>query len=262
MVKQTASWIIALFTALTFLGCSGGQGLNLFSPQDDVALGRQVKQQIANDPQQFPVLPERGNEEVYAYIRGLTERILNTGKVSYRNEFPWEVYIIDDDETLNAFCTPGGFIYVYSGLIKYLDAEDELAGVMGHEIAHAAQRHSTQQLTRAYGLQVLTALITGNSDSGLLEEIAVSLVSLKFSRSFEEEADKYSVVYLCETSLNAAGAAGFFEKMQGRSQPPEFLSTHPSPDNRVEDIRRQARELNCPGDNTNDQEYQRIKSLL
>ncbi len=262
MIKQSASWISSLLVALILFGCSGGQGLNLFSPQDDVALGRQVKEQIASDPQQFPILPERGNEEAYSYIRELTNRILSTGKVNYRNEFAWEVYIIDDDETLNAFCTPGGFIYVYTGLIKYLDAEDELAGVMGHEIAHAAQRHSTRQLTKIYGLQVLASLITGQSDPGMLQEIALGLASLKFSRDHETEADTYSVVYLCETNLNAAGAAGFFEKMQGRSQPPEFLSTHPSPDNRVENIRKQAQELNCPGDDTNSDKYQRIKSLL
>jgi len=262
MRRRSFLWILLLISSLTFWGCSGGQGLNLFSPQDDVALGKQVKEQIASDPQQFPILPEQGNEEAYSYIRGLTNRILNTGKVSYRDEFAWEVYIIDDDETLNAFCTPGGYIYVYTGLIKYLDAEDELAGVMGHEIAHAAQRHSTRQLTKIYGLQVLAALITGQSDPGLMQEIALGLASLKFSRDHETEADTYSVVYLCETNLNAAGAAGFFEKMQGRAQPPQFLSTHPSPGNRVENIREQARDLNCPGTNTNDAKYQQIKSLL
>ena len=74
--------------------------------------------------------------------------------------------LIDDDKTLNAFCTPGGFIYVYTGLIKFLDSEDQLAGVMGHEIAHAALRHSTRQMTKVYGVQTLLQVATGRADPG------------------------------------------------------------------------------------------------
>lgn len=246
---------------LLFNGC---KSFNLFTVEDDIALGAQVSQQIESDPRQFPILPERGNEEVYRYIRGLTQKILNSGKVKYRNEFAWQVKIIDDDETLNAFCAPGGYIYVYTGLIKYLDSEDDLAGVMGHEIAHAALRHSTRQLTKLYGISALVAIATGKSEPGMLEQIALSLVSLQFSRDHEKEADAHSVIYLCETDLNAAGAAEFFKKINqaGGSRPPAFLSTHPDPGNRVRDIESKKRELNCKGSETNVREYARIKQLL
>ena len=137
------------------IGCGGsGGGLNLFSVEQDIELGRQVSQEINTNPTEFPILPEQSNREVYQYIRGITDKILNSGKVAHKDDFAWEVKIIDDPETLNAFATPGGYIYVYTGLIKFLDSEDELAGVMGHEIAHAAQRHSTQQMTKLYGLQI------------------------------------------------------------------------------------------------------------
>ncbi len=242
-----------------FYGC---KTLNVFSIQDDIALGQQVSQQIAGDPQQFPILPEATNKEVYNYIRGLTNKILNSGEVKYRNEFAWEVKIIDDDNTLNAFAAPGGYIYVYTGLIKYLDSEDQLAGVMGHEIAHADKRHSTRQLTKLYGLSALLAIATGNSEPGALEQLALGLVSLKFSRNHETEADTYSVKYLCRTPYNAAGAAGFFEKLEGRSSPPVFLSTHPDPGNRVRNINEQKRDFRCTGSQTNRTEYARIKKLL
>ena len=127
-----------LLFSLSSCDVKKGKGINFFSIQQEVELGEQVKGEIESNPQEFPILKEQGNEEIYKYIRGLTDKILNTGQVAHRNDFAWEVKIIDDPETLNAFCTPGGYIYVYTGLIKFLDSEDELMGVLGHEIAHAA----------------------------------------------------------------------------------------------------------------------------
>lgn len=237
--------------------------INLFTISDDKALGKQVSEQIASDPKQFPILPEKGNEEVYKYIRGLTQQLLRSGKVAHANEFDWNVQIIKDDKTLNAFAVPGGHLYVYTGLIKFLDTEDQLAGVMGHEIAHAAQRHSTQQMTKLYGLDALRMIATGNKDPGVLEQLALGLASLKFSRSHEAEADEYSVIYLCNSDLNAAGAAGFFEKIKGKGgTPPEFLSTHPDPGNRIKDIKSKAQSMGCRGRQNHKAVYDQIKKLL
>jgi predicted Zn-dependent protease len=132
-------------------------------------------------------------------------------------------------------------------LINFLDSEDQLAGVLGHEIAHSALRHSTQQMTKAYGISALVSIVTGNSDPGLIEQIALSLINLKFSRSAETEADMHSVEYLCPTEYRADGAAGFFIKTQDQPTPPEFLSTHPNPANRVQKIQQRASELDCRG---------------
>ena len=260
-------WLFMLAVAATttfFVGCGAnkGGGFNLFTVDQDKELGKQTEAQIAADPKQFPVLPEKGNEELYRYVRGITAKLLNTGKVNYKEEFTWQVKIIDNKEVLNAFCTPGGYIYVYTGLIKFLDSEDQLAGVMGHEIAHAALRHSTRQMTQVYGIAALTSVVTGNANPGMLEQIALGLISLKFSRGHETEADEHSVIYLCETGYNAAGAAGFFKKMEGQATPPEFLSTHPNPGNRVQKIESKAQELGCKGTQTNSKEYDRIKRLI
>jgi beta-barrel assembly-enhancing protease len=250
-----------LIACLALSGCSGGK-LNFFSPEQDVELGKQVSQEIESNPKDYPVLSESGNREVYQYVRNIVNRILSTGKVAYRDLFAWQVKIIDDDNTLNAFATPGGYIYVYTGLIKFLDSEDELAGVLGHEMAHSALRHSTQQMTQVYGISVLLSVVTGNANPTVLEQIAVSLLSLRFSRSHESAADEHSVIYLCETSYNSAGAAGFFEKIENQPSPPEFLSTHPNPGNRVNDIKKTATDLSCRGNTTNRSEYNRIKQLL
>ena len=263
--------IIYLFVSLTLMltlpACKGGKGLggfNLFPVSDDIKLGKQVSEQIENDPKQFPILKEQGNEQIYRYVRGITRKILNSGRVKHKDTFPWQIKIIDDPKTLNAFCTPGGYIYVYTGLIKYLDSEDQLAGVMGHEIAHADLRHSTRQMTKVFGVQTLLQIVTGKSDPGTLEQVALALINLKFSRGHETESDNNSVHYLCGTGYNAAGAAGFFEKIEkeGGGRPPEFLSTHPNPENRVENIHAKAQEMGCRGRERNTTKYAEMKRLL
>ncbi len=244
---------------------SGLSGFNLFPVSQDQQLGLQVNNQILNDKSQYPLLDEVKYKPVYDYVRNITNKLLNTGKVTYKDDFAWEVRIIDDAQTQNAFCTPGGYIYVYTGLIKYLDSEDQLAGVMGHEIAHAALRHSTRQMTKSYGVQTLLELATGGSSGGTLSQLTQNVVGLSFSRGHETEADAHSVIYLCETDYNAAGAAGFFEKITaagGSSGQPTFLSTHPNPENRVAKIKAKAQELGCTNGKTYAERYNKIKTMI
>jgi len=233
---------------------------NLFSYEDDIELGKQVAGEIKNDPQTYPVLAEKDHMEIYNYLYSLRDVILNSGKITYRNEFEWKLHIIKDDETLNAFATPGGYIYVYTGLIKFLDSEDQLLGVLAHEMAHSDQRHSTRQLSKSLGVALLLDAVLGKRDA--VEQILGALVSLQFTRGHEEEADEFSVQYLCPTPYNAAGSAGFFKKMEDQPQPPEFLSTHPNPANRVQDIQTLASTLSCGGTRTNKTKYDKMKKLL
>ncbi len=241
----------------------GGGGINLFTVEDDIALGQDLRDQLAADSESYPILDESEYGDAYDYLYGMRDEILSSGEVRYEEEFDWELYIIDDDETLNAFCAPGGYIYVYTGLIRYLEVEDHLEGVLGHEMAHADQRHSTEQLSKAYGISVLLSVILGK-DPGLLAEIAAGLVNLNFSRTDESEADEYSVRYLCDSLYASDGAAGFFEKLleEDGADVPEFLSTHPSSENRVEEIHAIAEELGCNTELNPDVDYQAFIDLL
>lgn len=255
-------FLIALIAALTSWHCATLKKTNIFSIQDDKNLGLQVSGEIENTPGQYPLLPERGNEEVYRYIRNITNTILNSGNVKHKDDFAWQVKIIDDSKTLNAFATPGGYIYVYTGLIKFLDTEDQLAGVMGHEIAHADLRHSTRQMTSSYGVSALLTMATGNADQNMVKQVLSGLTSLKFSRNHENEADAHSVEYLCNTKYDPAGAAGFFKKIAGSEAPPEFLSTHPNSDDRVKNIETRAAAKTCSPSTTNVTQHNRIKQLI
>ncbi len=260
LIRKVLLISLPLAIIIGIVACSGGK-LNFFGINQDIKLGLQVSREIERNPRKYPILSEEDNQEVYSYVRGIVQQILDGGKIKYRDEFAWEVKIIEGDNTLNAFATPGGYIYLYTGLIKFLDSEDQLAGVIGHEMAHADLRHSTRQLSQSYGFAFLLGMVS-NSDPSSVERIAAGLLQLKFGRNQEREADSYSVNYLCNTDYNAAGAAGFFVKMQEQPRPPDFLSTHPNPGNRVENIKKQATENVCQGQQTNRSSYQRIKRLL
>ncbi|TVR77253.1 MAG: peptidase M48 [Chitinophagaceae bacterium] len=261
-INRSLSLSFILMLSLSMFSCKKG-GINIFTLEDDKQLGLQVSEQIASNPSEFPILSESAYPEAYAHINRIMNAVLNSGEVNYRDEFDWQVKIIHDDNTLNAFAAPGGYMYFYTGLIKFLDTEDQFAGVMAHEIAHADRRHSTQQLTRQYGVSTLLGVVLGE-DPGLLAEIAAGLVFLRFSRNHERDADKHSVIYLCPTDYNSAGAAGFFQKIESSNStsPPEFLSTHPNPGNRVTDINEKKVELNCTGEETFQQSYQDFKNSL
>lgn len=220
----------------------------LFPVSKDIELGEQLDSTIQADPTTYPILDESQYPEAYTFLRAMRDSILQSGHVTYADDFEWKLTIIQDDSTLNAFAAPGGFIYVYTGLMKYLSSEYALAGVMGHEIAHADLRHSSEQMRKQYGVSILLSVLLGE-DPGKLTQIAANLLFLSFSRDDEEEADEYSVIYLCETDYKADGASVFFEQLEaeGGSSVPAFLSTHPSSESRVEDIQAKAVELNCEG---------------
>jgi len=233
---------------LFFFAACTGDGLNIFSIQDDIDLGAQLAAEIEADPKTYPLLDEAQYPYAYGTLNEIRDSLLATGLVEHANDFEWELHIIDDPKTLNAFCAPGGYIYVYTGIIAFLEHEDHLAGVMGHEMAHAAERHSTEQLTKLYGFETLASFLLGDASDDLGVKIAESLVGLQFSRDDEAEADEDSVRYLCETTYAADGTAGFFEQLLEADKEgyvPEFLSTHPSSDSRVEDIEALATQLEC-----------------
>ncbi len=217
---------------------SGGSSLNLLPLTQDVAMGLESVRQIESNPTEYPILDSAKNVAAYAHIERITNTILNSGKIAYRTQFTWKVKLINKN-VLNAFCTPGGYIYVYTGLIKYLNDEASLAGVMGHEIAHADNRHSSSQMLNQYGLGVLLQILSGG-DNNTLTKMGASLIGLKNSRDHETEADKFSVIFLYPTDYDAEGAKYFFEKLLAEgttsSKAEEFFSTHPNPDNRVANI--------------------------
>lgn len=237
--------------------------VNAFSVEDDKKMGLEVSKEIRETPVLFPILNEIKYANAYASLNKITNKILDHAVLKHRNDFVWQIKIIQNDTVLNAFCTPGGYIYVYTGLIKYLESEDQLAGVLAHEIAHADERHTTEALTKSMGQDFLLRFLLG--DSTLTGAVTSGLLDLRYSRGVETEADLKSVEYLDKTELDARGAARFFEKLLATGQAgstPEFLSTHPNPDNRVESILNKWRELGSKVGETFPELYKQFKQSL
>jgi predicted Zn-dependent protease len=234
--------------ALVLTSCKDDKSLNVFTVDQDIEFGQALDDEIANNPSEYPVLSEANYPVAYQHIRRIRDNILASGKLKYANRFTWDVKIIDAD-VLNAFAGPGGYMYFYSGLIKFLDNEAEFAGVMAHEMAHADRRHATDNLTKQYGISIMLGILVGDNP-GQLAEIAAGwasgLSSLAFSRANEYEADEYAVKYLKGTDYSPCALGDFFVKMEAQEgsaeRPPVFLSTHPSPEDRLDKINE-----NCAG---------------
>jgi len=256
-----------LLTALVWAGCQSEEGdnsINIFTIEDDKMLGQQLAEEIAADKETYLILDENEYKDAYDHLYRIRDEILASNDIIYKDEFEWETKIIYNDTVLNAFAGPAGYIYVYTGLIKFLDDETDFAGVLAHEIAHADRRHVTDNLTTNYGLALVLSLIFGEDES-TLSEIASGLAGLKFSRNKEKEADDFSVNYLCNSEWHANGASGFFEKLIEEGQTggiPAFLSTHPDPGNRVIDINLKAEELMCAEGGDFVSRYQQFKNSL
>jgi predicted Zn-dependent protease len=185
-------------------------------------------------------------------VRNISSRLISQVGVfrADATKWKWEVNVEKNDQ-LNAYCMPGGKIMVYSGLIEKLNAtDDELAAVIGHEIAHALREHGRERMSQAYiqqfGLQALAAALTNGSSAavGNASMQAASMGSQLFfalpnSREQEREADKIGLELSARAGYNPDAAVSLWQKMeaQGGSKPPEFLSTHPASANRIAELR-------------------------
>lgn len=240
-----------LLAPLSFNGCDDSTSpsdFNLFSPSDDLQLGQQLEAEIASNPNEYPIL---NNAQATAYLQNMVNTIINSPEIKYKGTFAYQVKIINTN-TVNAFAAPGGYLYVYKGLIKFLDNEATMAAVLAHEVAHAERRHATKRMTKQYGVTLLLGLLLGNNPS-VLEEIASNLLTglafLKNSRDDEYEADEYSFKYLQSTSWYPGGTKLFFEKIganQSGGKLEELLSTHPLPQDRITKIDNLIIQYNIP----------------
>ena len=158
----------------------------------------------------------------------------------------WEVNVENSPE-LNAYAMPGGKIMVYSGLVEKLNlSDDELAAVMGHEIAHALREHGRERVSRQMGQEAVLALgaaalgVNNDAAVGLANQVATVTFQLPHSREQETEADRIGLELMARAGYNPNAAISVWEKMAnaaGGGAPPQFLSTHPSPSSRIADLR-------------------------
>jgi predicted Zn-dependent protease len=242
-----------------------GKGVNLYSLQREIALGKQAAMEVEKTAKMI-------NDPV------VTEYVNRVGQNLVRNsdaKVPFTIKVIDSDE-INAFALPGGFFYVNSGLILRADEEAELAGVMGHEIAHVAARHGTKTATKGELIQLATIPLimvgpAGWAGYGLYEglNLAIPMSYLKFTRDAEREADFLGLQYMYKAGYDPNAFVSFFEKIEAeeRRHPgsiPKIFSTHPPTPDRVQKAQEEISTILPPRDEyvVSTSEFDTVKSRL
>jgi len=246
-------WMVLVMLGLWFGGCAktpvtGRSQLLLIDYSQEVAMGLSESEKIKQNGKLSH------DAALNARIRRIGQKI---AAVTGESGYAWEFNVIEEN-TLNAFCLPGGKVFFYTGIVKIMDNDDQIAAVMGHEIAHALARHggermSMQMLGNA-GAAVLGAAIGVPAEyQGLYEQaygtVAQVGVLLPFSRKHESEADQIGIYLMVKAGYNPDEAITFWQKMKalGGDKPPEFLSTHPSDETRIKEIRAYIKTLNQSG---------------
>lgn len=223
-------------------------GINAFSPQQDIELGRKAAQEVQQK------MPMCNDPKVDTYLTKLGHRLiehLNTRGVDY----PWEFHCVND-KAVNAFALPGGFVFINRGAIEAADNEAQLAAVMAHELAHVALRHGTNQATKAQYAQLGAGILgaAGSFVGGVAGAAAAGAgqftfgsVLLHYSRGAETQADVIGTQVLYDSGYDPRAMAAFFENLNASEQqgkaPPEFFSDHPNPDHRIERVDEEIRKL-------------------
>ena len=213
----------------------------IVSESQDLALGatayRQVLKQekIVTDPR------------LTAPVQEIGRRI---AAVADKPGYKWEFTVIDDPKQANAFCLPGGKVAVYTGIFPVAQDDDGLAAVIGHEVAHALARHGAERMSTSTALQVggaVVAVAAGTQGAGVQNAAMAAYglgsqvgVALPFSRSQESEADHIGIILMAKAGYDPEAAIGLWQRMEKDAKggaPPQWLSTHPAPRTRQEDLR-------------------------
>ena len=207
---------------------------------------RQVlrESKLATDQEQVAMIKRVGNN----IKKAVEQYMASKGASTELAGFNWEFNLIEDDQTVNAWCMPGGKVAFYTAIMPICKDELGVAVVMGHEVAHAIANHGRERMSQGliaeFGLGTLSAAMGQNptaTQNIFMQAVGVgtNVGMLKFSRSHESEADHIGLIFMAMAGYNPEEAPKFWERMtalSGGQQPPEFLSTHPSHDTRIQDL--------------------------
>jgi predicted Zn-dependent protease len=247
---------LLVLAGLMLVGCAivpftGRSQLSLVSKAELAAVGAEnyhqfiAESKLSKDSQATAMVRRVGNKVARSAGTFLESHGL-AGDLQY---YDWEFNLIDDDETANAFCVSGGKIAVYTGLLPIAENEEGLAVAVAHEVAHALANHAGERMT-----QLLIAELGGMALSKAVEKEPQKTQDLwkavyglgaqvgyllPYSRQHESEADRIGLILMAQAGYNPEAAIPFWQRMaaQGGPAPPEFLSTHPNPETRIQDIR-------------------------
>lgn len=260
--------IVAILALAVGLDCvttgpGGDKSFIFISDEEEVAIGKEVDADVRSKEK------ISGDAEWQSYLNEVGQKIV---KVSDRQGIEYHFTVIESDQ-VNAFATPGGYIYFYTGILNLMDNEAEMAAVMAHEVSHVVARHSVQHLQKALGIQLLASVALGEKSAGTLGQITGVLAGLwmnGYGRSYELQADEYGVFYMKEAGYNPGSARTMFQKLatlSGDGQQGWFeklTSSHPDTKERISKIDAQIAAMPRSVDNLprNQERYSAMKKRL
>lgn len=252
--------LLVLFVGCVTTGPGGKKSLVVIPTDSEVEIGKEVvkdvesKERVLNDPQ------------VQNYVSNVGRRVAN---VCDRKDVKYSFKVLDSNE-INAFACPGGFIYIYKGLMKQMDNEAQLAAVLAHEVGHVVARHSMKRLQAVYGYSILMEVALGDKLGQTAQQMvnaAAGLILLGYGRDNEYEADDYGILYAKKAGYNPKGMIQIFEKfkqMEGR--PPstfeKLLSSHPPASDRINNGNKEIKKVGGTNLPFKESEYAAIKAKL
>jgi len=255
--KRTTIVLCLLAVSVSLVGCetnpyTGRRQLLMTSVGQEMQMGAQAYNQVKTDPKMRPSQDPREVEPVKRVAARIVEAAKRSKYAEMAKQFQWEVTVIKDDKTANAFALPGGKMAVYTGIFPMAKTEAGLAAVMGHEVVHALARHGAERMSQGQvanvGLQVVGAAIGLSGGNPMLGQATMAAlgagaqvgVLLPFSRKHESEADYVGILLAADAGYDPRESVALWERMgqaSGGGGQSEFLSTHPSHDTRIEQLK-------------------------
>src|SRR6218665_851076 len=242
--------IAAFIFGCASVAVTGRKQLNLVSNAEILPMAATQYQEVL---QKGPISADEQNTAMIKRVGGriqtaVEQYLTQNGRASDLEGFQWEFNLIDDPQTVNAWCMPGGKVAFYTAILPICKDENGVAIVMGHEGAHAIANHGRERMSQGMaqnlGLSVLSVALGQNpTGTSQLFMQAVGMGSnlgmLKFSRSHESEADHMGLIFMALAGYDPQTAPSFWERMAalGGEKPPEFLSTHPADETRIRDLK-------------------------
>jgi predicted Zn-dependent protease len=242
-IKLIIAAAIVIFSVIKYFSSSsvnevtGEKQYISLTKDDEIAMGINSAPQMA---QEFGGLSQ--NAQYQQLVKQVGAKVVNNSDAKKTN-YPFQFYVLADNRTVNAFALPGGPIFITEALLTRLQNEDQLAGVLGHEVGHVIARHSAEQMSKqelSQGIAGAAGVASGDANSAYYAQVVANMVNMKYGRDDELESDDLGVRFMIQAGYNPEALIGvmdILEEASGGSQVPEFQSTHPSPSNRREKIK-------------------------
>lgn len=210
-----------------------------WTTEQEVGIGIQSAPQMAR--QHGGLHPDQRSQDLVDRVG----KSLVDNSLVYKSKYPFDFHLLRDDKTVNAFALPGGQVFITMALFGQFTSEDQLAGVLGHEIGHVIHRHGAERMAKSGFIQGLIQSVMlgsgGSQSAGQIANVVGQYTSMKYGRDQELESDDFGVRLMMEAGFDPTSMLSvmdILEKSSGGKKTPEFQSTHPSPDNRREMIKK------------------------